>query len=90
MTYARKLPGWSNAEPTITNTAATRVTLVGGLGDGQTIILNPAHRRWLCWAEPSSEPTTIPGAQVIRWEQYSPDADGVWRPIDQYHPLYLI
>lgn len=72
----------------VTRTAANRVTLSGGLGDGHEMIVG-FHQRWLCYVVPSAEPPTIPGAASLKWEQYSPDANGVWRPIDQYHPLYL-
>lgn len=73
----------------VTRTAARRVKLKGGLGDGKEMIVG-FHQRWLCYVIPSSDPPTIPGAQTLRWEQYSPDAKGVWRPITQDHELYLI
>lgn len=64
-----------------------QVTLVGGLGDGQTITLGWS-RRWYCYTRVIG-PSQYEGGSLYIHEQYAPDADGVWRPIDQYHHHYL-
>jgi len=63
------------------------VTLVGGLGDGHTVRLGWA-RRWYCFTRIIG-PSQYDGGSLYTYQQYAPDADGVWRPIDQYHPHYL-
>lgn len=68
----------------ITRTSANRITLTGGLGDGYEMIIG-WHQRWLCYTKIE---VTHNALSLVR-EQYSPDINGIWRPIDQYHQHYL-
>lgn len=67
--------------------AQNNVTLVGGPGDGQTVTIGWL-RRWYCYTRVIG-PIQYDGGSIYIYEQYAPDAEGIWRPIDQYHPHYL-
>jgi hypothetical protein len=56
---------------------AKRIELVGGPGDGQTMFVE-RHQRWLVYGD----------GQAL--QQYAKNADGSWKPIDQYHHHYRI
>ena len=65
------------------------VTLVGGPCDGITVIL-PPWRLWYCHCTFTDQPGKIVGSKVLEWHQYAKDGEGIWRPIDGTHPLYII
>ena len=64
------------------------VTLIGGPCNGTTVTM-AAGRRWHAQALFTDKPGKIPGSKVFEVHQYAIDHDGIWRYIDNTHPLYI-